>query len=414
MLRSPDDKINMLALTSNSFVSTIEYASRTCYAAIDGMTDDSWFKYIGARVRSGHESVIEHSMISVVIWERFGEILNDEISSLRRITSDSNSLLHWSSEEKMPGVGAGVFSLSGNIKMWRDLLKFMGTYPDDSVLTRMIASIFKILNGWNTGSWSVTEPGEGLERLFAEDIHYLYSTPTEYFKDRAFYKKMHISAESLAGKKNVHLLPIALSDENLKLNLMNADEPSISVMLLPVEARDDIPNYISDYLVRHIKDLGSVTFEVTLPRVVTQQECRHRVNSISQMSQRYINEGIGDKQNSFYEPSNVDCDKSYEVEIDGMELSLSYNFFNKLSKGLYKALENDGVKNETARFVLTNAIYSTMVVTKPYYTLDHYFKERTSSAAQYEIRLPAIVLKEYLNSMLQSKAKLTGLTELFN
>ena len=156
----------------------------------------------------------------------------------------------------------------------------------------------------------------------------------------------------------------------------------------------DTPMYLKHFIAYHTKDLNSVSYVIRMPRIVTQQESRHRINSISQRSQRYVDEVSKDCE--FYCPPSIDPAKRYG--------DYTYEEFMDLAKVMYKNLRDTGVKKEDARNVLPGGIYSTMVVTKPLYTLPHYFHERCDNAAQAEIRLPAIALRDYLNNYFVRKS----------
>ena len=62
----------------------IEEAGRTCYKSEDKITEDSYDKFIRGIIKRGHESVIEHSSITVRITTDRGvthEIVRHRIAS---------------------------------------------------------------------------------------------------------------------------------------------------------------------------------------------------------------------------------------------------------------------------------------------------------------------------------------------
>ena len=111
---------------SDKIVRTLEYASRVCYDSTDKMSDVSWKKYIGARVRSVHVSIIEHVMLTFII--NFTNTYHYNIDTIYRYLTLSNSLLHFSSERGLNPDSITpdnlIISISGNLKMWRDFMKF--------------------------------------------------------------------------------------------------------------------------------------------------------------------------------------------------------------------------------------------------------------------------------------------------
>ena len=82
-----------------------------------------------------------------------------------------------------------------------------------------------------------------------------------------------------------------------------------------------------------------------------------------------------------------------------INLAVGVNDLVALTQMYYKFLVDHGVPKEDAREFLIGGIYTDMVVTKPFHTLPHYFKERCSERAQTEIREPAKALRNYLNSV---------------
>lgn len=395
LVTDPINSISVLGLISDHFVHTIEYASRLCYNSVDKMTHDSWYNYIKARVRSGHESVIEHNMISIIVEMKSEETNIKEFNELNSILNDSNTMLHYVDETTGFSIYSNkiLFSLSGNIKMWRDFFKWISAKNKSSILLMTIGRVFKYFNHRNPKS---LKDDVGLKDLFTFDIPFMYQMDAnplwvQIIGDRKT-ENFLTKSETLMDSVKV---PVNTSDDEIKLEVLNIDNPSTSVAFNR-EINDKISPIMLSFIRKHIKDLSSITFQVTMPRIVTQQESRHRINSISQMSQRYINEGDSPKASEFYHPSIVDCEKEYNLSVGDKEIQLSYNEFNELSRKLYIALFNDGIPKETARFVLPNGICSSMVVTKPFYTLDHYFKERTSERAQYEIRIVAQALKNFI------------------
>lgn len=112
---------------------------------------------------------------------------------------------------------------------------------------------------------------------------------------------------------------------------------------------------------------GSFTFLVEgISRAAANQLARHRGASISQESQRYVNQSSAE----FIYPSNNPLfEEAYKV-------SMQY----------YERLLQNGVKKEDARFVLPNGISTRMVVTFYYREFIHFLRLRLQKHAQWEIR----------------------------
>jgi thymidylate synthase (FAD) len=108
-------------------------------------------------------------------------------------------------------------------------------------------------------------------------------------------------------------------------------------------------------------------------RALTHQLVRHRMASFTQQSQRYVNE----ETFGFVEPPSVAANpESHEAFVDFMERS----------RDVYHRLQEMGVRNEDARFVLPNAVESEIVITANLREWRHLLETRGESAAQWEIR----------------------------
>ncbi len=118
-------------------------------------------------------------------------------------------------------------------------------------------------------------------------------------------------------------------------------------------------------------------------RAFTHQLVRHRLCSYTQQSQRYVNEANFD----YIEPESIKKIKKAH--------SIFLNFLKK-TKEVYAELQDLGVRNEDARFVLPNAVESQIVVTANFREWRHIIELRGSADAQWEIRRVAIKILEVL------------------
>ncbi|PIP17345.1 MAG: thymidylate synthase (FAD) [Candidatus Portnoybacteria bacterium CG23_combo_of_CG06-09_8_20_14_all_37_13] len=120
-----------------------------------------------------------------------------------------------------------------------------------------------------------------------------------------------------------------------------------------------------------------------ISRACTHQLVRHRIASYSQQSQRYVQAG---KNFKYIIPpaikNNVRALKIFKANI-------------QLSKKAYDNLINLGIQREDARFILTNAAESKIVVTMNVRSLFNFFEKRLCHRAQWEIRkLAQLMLNE--------------------
>ncbi|MCP3686599.1 MAG: FAD-dependent thymidylate synthase [bacterium] len=135
-------------------------------------------------------------------------------------------------------------------------------------------------------------------------------------------------------------------------------------------------------LIKHghesVLEHASATFRIKGgSRSFTHQLVRHRICSFSQQSQRYVNE----KNFSIVEPDKIKNNKeAHEVFTKAIEEC----------KNAYMKIQEFGIPNEDARFVLPNAVESEIVMSCNFREIRHICALRGKQAAQWEIRDMAI------------------------
>ena len=119
---------------------------------------------------------------------------------------------------------------------------------------------------------------------------------------------------------------------------------------------------------------ASATFQIRgVSRSFTHQIVRHRLCSFSQQSQRYVKE----RKFNFVEPVSI---------INNLEAHNLFNNFMDEVKVIYGKLQELGIKNEDARFILPNAVESEIVISANFRQFRHLFCQRCTKSAQVEIR----------------------------
>jgi thymidylate synthase (FAD) len=136
---------------------------------------------------------------------------------------------------------------------------------------------------------------------------------------------------------------------------------------------------------------ASATFRITgVSRSFTHQLVRHRLCAFSQRSQRYVNE----KSFAFVEPESI---------REKTEAHKLFEEFMAEAKNAYCKLQELGIKNEDARFVLPNAVQSEIVISANFRELRHILSVRCDRHAQWEIRNVALqmlrIMKEQAPSV---------------
>lgn len=137
----------------------------------------------------------------------------------------------------------------------------------------------------------------------------------------------------------------------------------------------------NEEMVRKLVDLGHLstlehvkfTFGISgVSRVLTHQLVRHRVASYSKQSQRYVR-NAGD----YIVPPSIAKDPELLEE-----------FLSCMDKAIetYESMVSKGVPQEDARYALTNAAETKIIVTMNARELYHFFSLRCCTRAQWEIR----------------------------
>lgn len=99
----------------------IEIAARTCYKSEDRATDDSAKKMVAALIKRGHESPLEHSVITVIINSRY---VMQELTSILAQYEVFEGIPHF---VKSTSDGDSPYIFSANVRAWRSLCRFRAT-----------------------------------------------------------------------------------------------------------------------------------------------------------------------------------------------------------------------------------------------------------------------------------------------
>lgn len=126
----------------------------------------------------------------------------------------------------------------------------------------------------------------------------------------------------------------------------------------------------------HLSTLEHVSFTFAIEgvsRVLTHQLVRHRIASYSQQSQRYVSE----HEFEYIMPITIKNDPVAKEKFEQLMQTV---------RSTYDELIELGINKEDARYCLTNATETKIVVTMNARTLLHFFQLRCCARAQWEIR----------------------------
>lgn len=124
---------------------------------------------------------------------------------------------------------------------------------------------------------------------------------------------------------------------------------------------------------------ASFTFGIEgLSRVTSHQLVRHRIASYSQKSQRYVKAG---ERENFIIPKNIQ---------DNHDLAKEYKKLFVESLAFYQKMLSQNIPAEDARYILPQAMVTSIIFTANARELIHFFRMRCCTRAQWEIRELAI------------------------
>ncbi len=153
----------------------------------------------------------------------------------------------------------------------------------------------------------------------------------------------------------------------------------------------------SDRVIKKIMELGhysvlehvSFTFGIEgISRVTSHQLVRHRIASFSQQSQRYVK--VGEKQ-EYIIPKSIGKSKK--------ELLLKFRDLSLACFSLYQEMLAEGIPAEDARYILPQAIPTSIIFTANARELTHFFELRCCNRAQWEIRELAISMLKLIKGI---------------
>jgi thymidylate synthase ThyX len=207
----------------------MEFAGRVCYRSTARMGTAP--EFIAARVREGHEDIIEHVVVTV------------------RVTN-SVEPLYWRTRNRhceVTDVGANTWIVSGNTRVWLDFFRHGVALEALPILKAVAPSVFaefkSEIGDWKFEDWAIGRLGDWAQPSISNLQSPNHSIPQS-------------------------LLPAQLGP--MRVTLLGYTRPLL-----------DAPALLADH--------GAATFFFEgISRTCTHQLVRHRLASFSQESQRYV------------------------------------------------------------------------------------------------------------------------------
>lgn len=142
-----------------------------------------------------------------------------------------------------------------------------------------------------------------------------------------------------------------------------------------------------------VLEFADFTFHIEgVSRALTHQLVRHRLASYAQRSQRYCGE------------NNFDYIIPHSIEKNPQALEQYKDVMEHL-KNMYQLMQEEGIPNEDARYILPNACETVIEVKMNFRTLIHFMNERLCTRAQWEIRQMALLMKKAVEEQYPELAK---------
>jgi thymidylate synthase ThyX len=300
----------------------MEFAGRVCYRSTQRMGTAP--EFIAARVREGHEDIIEHVVVTL------------------RVTN-SVEPLYWRTRNRhceVTDVGANTWIVSGNTRVWLDFFRHGIALEALPMLKAVAPSVFAEfeIEDLRLGDWEIERLGDSAQT--GRPISNLQSP----------------ISQSLNLPISQSLLPAQLGP--MRVTLLGYTRPLL-----------DDPAWLVDH--------GAATlFFEGISRTCTHQLVRHRLASFSQESQRYVELSKGGWQAII--PPAVADNAAAMAELSE---------FWRIAEEKYARLRELGIRKEDARFLLPNAAETRIVTTMNFAAWQHFLWLRAvDKAAQWEIR----------------------------
>lgn len=379
----------------NNYIHNIYAACTSCYNNQKDISYREKKEYIKKRVKSGHDSILEHGIVVYMMTGLRKENYTDYINLFKHdagfyIHHDTN--LYVSSRVSMNSVNVSfeeddVYSIviGGSIRGIKHFIKINMLYNslDNKYFRTLLNYILTDL------------PLELFEDILSDD--YILKN---YIKESINTGILDIPDRTLVEESlfNNGLVHYAITSKR-KVDYNGYDNKSV---IVGFDSDSNVRNF---YNILDNNGFDQVYLYKVLPvtvcflnmsRTATHQLVRHR-NAITQESQRYTSY----KDSSFTSPDTSEylSKDTFNIKIFG---HTAYNITlkdlgNELLK-IYNQLVDQKVKKEDARaFLPSNVNCGKLYMTFTYDTLCKFLKLRTDSHAQAEIRAYASVISDIVD-----------------
>lgn len=339
---------------TNDQIGLIHDACKICWDKAPEGTTEEKLKYIGKRISSGHESIIEHSNIIMgfVIDHNYA---NKDIFEILSLCNYLYTKIEYSKNESYM-----YLLIGGSIRGYKYIFNNIKN-TSNYILNKIRESLYEC--SYKEFFSDFIESGLMEEHSFRQVFEY----------DEARYPAVPTSDKV----ELVNIDPIEEIYEKVRLTFDN--------------------KFTYDDLL----DLCSVTVLFkNMSRTATHQLVRHR-NAITQESQRYVDYS-GAKFISPDEYEDKYSGKLYKIKLFGVETELYMHSIGSTLMDIYRQLRSQDVLKQDARgFLPSNTACGKLYMTFTYKNIIKFLELRTERAAQSEIRCYANIIEKEFCSVVE-------------
>jgi flavin-dependent thymidylate synthase len=364
-----EKSMEALPIYFNNSVDIIFDACRSCYAITKEMNYEEKKQYISKRVACGHDSILEHSNIMILI-KNFHHIFDQDLVWLLtaekmpckylqiRTAGADKSLNHSYRDSECINI-----LIQGSIRGFKHFLKNAGDLEDNVLFSQILNALYDCT----------------VYEFFCDMKPEAY----DFIEPDRFIKELYNPFDPYTAEMNCNSLPVT-DEEKDKIRVVNFDPD------------ENIYDLISEYgfTKEDTIDMSTITvlFE-NMSRTATHQLVRHR-NAITQESQRYV-----DYSNAGFTVPKIDylkeTNQRFQVKIGNSSYSIQLEQLGRDLCGIYKQLRDQGLKKEDARsFLPSNVQCHKLYMTFTRRSFNKFIELRTDIHAQSEIREYALLLQD--------------------
>lgn len=344
------NSIDCIPVYSNNQVDLVHDACKICWDQKSELTTKGKLNYIAKRVAMGHESVLEHSNIIMMLCIEGDKYLK-ELTEILPYCKYINVCM------KKDDDGNTYVLLGGSIRGFKHIFR-EATDLTGIVLSKIKDCLYEL----------------SYKEFF---VDFIEAGIMNEFVFIAPDQSPSFPIESTCTGENKHGYP----------DIVNAD---------PLYTIQNFVNEISTvpFSIEELLGMCSITILFNnMSRTATHQLVRHR-NGITQESQRYV-----DYSNAkFISPDEFVeeyADNTYKLNIFGNDVEVSMKDLGSELMKIYGQLRDQGVKKQDARaFLPSNVACGKLYMTFTFKSLIKFLDLRTDSAAQSEIRYFASAIEK--------------------